>query len=124
MSVATQNSSPSTTIGKSEQDHVALQTFGLALNDSLTKISTVSHNQRAAIVGIAAVLTALPETALVDPQRVGVAVAALLRGRPDAPAVTKQAADFAAGILAAAKEAQLRADEAASKASPDAAPGA
>ena len=100
---------------------MALQTFGLALNDSLTKISTVSHNQRAAIVGIAAVLAALPETALVDPQRVGVAVAALLRGRPDAAAVTKQAADFAAGILAAAKEAQLRAEEAASKASPDAA---
>ena len=67
MNVATQDGSPSTTIGKVEQDHVALQTFGLALNDSLTKISTVSHNQRAAIVGIAAVLAALPETALVDP---------------------------------------------------------
>lgn len=121
MSTASPNDLPSDTVKKVEQDRMALQTFGLALNDSLTKISTVSHKQRAAIIGVAAVLAALPETAAVYPKRVGVAVAALLRGRPDAAAVTEQAADFAAAVLAAAKEAQLRAEETESRPAPGAA---
>lgn len=97
-------------------DREAIKALGSALNESLRKISEAEQSHLVSMMGVAAVLACLPDTAKVDATRVGALVGVLSRGRPDEEALRDKVAKFAARILTISQDFRIEAPAAPSPA--------
>ena len=65
------------------EERAAIQTIAAVLGDSMKKIALTEEAQQVAILGTAAIVACLPETALIPRDRLAAVIGLLSNGRSD-----------------------------------------
>jgi hypothetical protein len=108
------NASKTTAATPTEQQESADEAAKVIVENLKTGKEILQH-QVVGSVGMAAIIACLPGTADIDPMELGAVIAAITRGRGDAPELREKAAIFAARLVGLARDARAEAAAVAAK---------
>jgi hypothetical protein len=99
-------SKPKSSGGADHLDQKRAEALGLALTKSLGGLKNGLEKQNATILGLVAIVASLPETANVNPRRVGAVVEMMLTSQPDNQKLREELTQAVGKVLVLARKLQ------------------